>query len=303
MPPIEIMVRWRPLSERVSSVLAAGLVVEIDAVISGTSVNECYGSTMFKGKVALVTGSTAGIGEACALEFAAGGAAVMVSGRDATRGRAVVERIEAKGGRAGFSGVDLRALGAADALVADTVAQLGGLDILVNNAGILYTANALETSDEQWLETMAVNLNAVFAMSRAAVRHMRTAGGGAIVNIASEWGINGEPNHVAYCASKGAVLQITRCMALDHARDNIRVNAVSPGEIHTRMVDDILAQRGGDPVKNLESLAAGIPMRRLAQPSEVARCVCFLASNQASYVTGANLSVDGGNDATAGPYP
>jgi NAD(P)-dependent dehydrogenase (short-subunit alcohol dehydrogenase family) len=108
---------------------------------------------------------------------------------------------------------------------------------------------------------------------------------------------------VAYCASKGAVLQITRCMALDHARDNIRVNAVSPGEIHTRMVDDILAQRGGDPEKNLQALAAGIPMRRLAQPFEVARCVCFLAGAQASYVTGANLSVDGGNDATAGPYP
>ncbi len=227
----------------------------------------------------------------------------MVSGRDATRGRAVVERIEAAGGRAEFCGVDLRAAGAAEMLVAESVARLGGLDILVNNAGILHTANALETSDEQWEGTMAVNVTAVFAMSRAAVRHMRAAGGGAIVNIASEWGINGEPNHVAYCASKGAVLQITRCMALDHARDNIRVNAVSPGEIHTRMVDDILAKRGGDPQRNLESLAAGIPMRRLAQPAEVARCVCFLASPQASYVTGANLSVDGGNDATAGPYP
>jgi len=115
--------------------------------------------------------------------------------------------------------------------------------------------------------------------------------------------MNGEPNHVAYCASKGAVLQITRCMALDHARDNIRVNSVSPGEIHTRMVDDILAKRGGDLTQNLRELAAGIPMRRLAHPTEVARCVCFLASDLASYVTGSNLTVDGGNDATAGPYP
>src|SRR4029077_9751978 len=110
-------------------------------------------------------------------------------------------------------------------------------------------------------------------------------------------------NHVAYCASKGAVIQITRCMALDHARDNIRVNSVCPGEIHTRMVDDILAQQGGDPAHNLQRLAAGIPMRRLAHPSEVARCVQFLASDLASYVTGTNLSVDGGNDATAGPDP
>jgi NAD(P)-dependent dehydrogenase (short-subunit alcohol dehydrogenase family) len=150
---------------------------------------------------------------------------------------------------------------------------------------------------------MAVNVDAVFYLSRAAVVHMRRVGGGAIVNVASEWGLNGEPNHVAYCASKGAVLQITRCMALDHARDQIRVNSVCPGEIHTRMVDSIIALRGGDPTQNLRNLAAGIPMRRLAQPIEVARVVHFLASDAASYVTGVNLPVDGGNDATAGPYP
>ncbi|MGO8856372.1 MAG: SDR family NAD(P)-dependent oxidoreductase [Steroidobacteraceae bacterium] len=257
----------------------------------------------FTGKVVLVTGSTTGIGEACARVFAQSGAAVMVCGRDAERGRRVVASIENAGGKAQYAAADLRAPGACERLVDETVARMGGLDILVNNAGILYTANALDTTNEQWLETMAVNVNALFYASRAAVRHMRIAGKGAIVNIASEWGMNGEPNHVAYCASKGAVLQITRCMALDHARDNIRVNSVSPGEIHTRMVDDILAKRGGDPEENLRALAAGIPMRRLAHPTEVARCVCFLASDLASYVTGSNLTVDGGNDATAGPYP
>ncbi len=261
------------------------------------------GQITFAGQVVLVTGSTTGIGEACARAFAAHGAAVMVSGRHAARGRAVVASIESSGGKAAFRAVDMRGAGECERLVEDTVRELGGLDILVNNAGILYTANALETSNEQWLDTMSVNVNAVFYTSRAAVRQMKSAGKGAIVNIASEWGSNGEPNHVAYCASKGAVLQITRCMALDHAVDNIRVNAVSPGEIHTRMVDDILAARGGDPERNLRDLAAGIPMRRLAQPVEVARCVCFLASDLASYVTGANLAVDGGNDATAGPYP
>ena len=258
---------------------------------------------IFAGKVVLVTGSTTGIGEACARAFAESGAAVMVSGRHAERGSAVVEAIRTAGGSAQFAAVDLRVAGACERLVADTVERLGGLDVLVNNAGILYTANALDTSDVQWLDTMAVNVNALFYLSRAAVKHMRAAGKGAIVNIASEWGLNGETNHVAYCASKGAVIQITRCMALDHARDNIRVNAVCPGEIHTRMVDDILAKRGGDPATNLRELAAGIPMRRLAHPKEVARCVHFLASDLASYVTGANLSVDGGNDATAGPYP
>ena len=257
----------------------------------------------FEGKVVLVTGSTTGIGEACARVFAADGAAVMVCGRSADRGRAVVDSITAAGGIAQFRAVDLRAAGACERLVAQTIEALGGLDVLVNNAGILYTANALETTDEQWLDTMAVNVNALFYMSRAAVKHMKTAGRGVIVNVASEWGLNGEPNHVAYCASKGAVVQITRCMALDHARDHIRVNSVCPGEIHTRMVDDILAKRGGDIAANLRELAAGIPMRRLAQPSEVAQCVHFLASDLASYVTGTNLSVDGGNDATAGPYP
>jgi meso-butanediol dehydrogenase / (S,S)-butanediol dehydrogenase / diacetyl reductase len=258
---------------------------------------------VFAGKVVLVTGSTTGIGEACARVFAKSGAKVMVSGRNEERGRAVAKDIEASGGSAQFAAADLRAAGACERLVADTLERLGGLDVLVNNAGILYSATAPETTDEQWLDTMAVNVNALFYLSRAAVRHMKAAGKGAIVNVASEWGLNGEANHVAYCASKGAVIQITRCMALDHARDHIRVNSVCPGEIHTQMVDDILARRGGSLENNLRELAAGIPMRRLADPMEVANCVHFLASDLASYVTGTNLSVDGGNDATAGPYP
>ena len=257
----------------------------------------------FAGKVVLVTGSTTGIGEACARVFAESGAALVISGRNQQRGRQVMQSIRTAGGRAEFIAVDLRAPGACDRLVTETVERLGGLDVLVNNAGILYSATATDTTDEQWLDTMAVNVNALFYLSRAAVRHMKQRGRGAIVNIASEWGLNGEPNHVAYCASKGAVVQITRCMALDHARDNIRVNSVCPGEIHTQMVDDILARKGGDLQQNLRELAAGIPLRRLASPTEVAWCVQFLASDRASYVTGANLPVDGGNDATGGPYP
>ena len=257
----------------------------------------------FVGKSVLVTGSTTGIGAACANVFAASGAAVMVSGRDEFRGREVVGAIRAAGGRAELTILDLRAPHACEQLVAATIERLGGLDVLVNNAGILYSADAVATSDEQWLDTMAVNVNALFYMSRAAVRHMRSRGGGAIVNVASEWGLNGEPGHVAYCASKGAVVQITRCMALDHAREGIRVNSVCPGEIHTRMVDEILARKGGDTAANLRALAGGIPMHRLASPEEVAWCVHFLASERASYVTGTNLSVDGGNNATAGPYP
>jgi NAD(P)-dependent dehydrogenase (short-subunit alcohol dehydrogenase family) len=255
------------------------------------------------GKVALVTGSTTGIGEATARCLAEAGATVMISGRNAQRGEAVAGALRANGARTSFERVDLRADGACEGLVAATVDRFGGLDVLVNNAGILYTANAIDTSNEQWLETMAVNVNALFYLSRAAIAHMRQAGGGAIVNVASEWGLNGEPNHVAYCASKGAVVQITRCLALDHARENIRVNAVCPGEIHTQMVDDILAAQGGDPSVQLQRLAAGIPMRRLASPIEVGRVIRFLVSAEASYITGASLPVDGGNDATGGAYP
>jgi meso-butanediol dehydrogenase/(S,S)-butanediol dehydrogenase/diacetyl reductase len=255
------------------------------------------------GKRALVTGSTTGIGEATARCLAEAGAAVMVSGRNAQRGEAVADALRAVGARAAFTGVDVRGEGACEALIKQTVAQLGGLDILVNNAGILYTASAPDTSNAQWLDTIAVNVSAVFYLSRAAIVHMRAAGGGVIINVASEWGLNGEPNHVAYCASKGAVVQMTRCLALDHARDHIRVNSVCPGEIHTQMVDDILAAQGGDRDAQLQRLAAGIPMRRVASPSEVGRVIRFLASREASYVTGANLPVDGGNDATAGPYP
>jgi NAD(P)-dependent dehydrogenase (short-subunit alcohol dehydrogenase family) len=257
----------------------------------------------FSKKIVLVTGSTTGIGEACARLFAESGAAVMLCGRDTARGTAVCDAIRTAGGIADFIAVDLERAQECERAVSRTLERLGGLHVLVNNAGILYTADALDTTNEQWLATMAVNVNAVFYTSRAAIRHMKAAGGGAIVNIASEWGMNGEPRHVAYCTSKGAVIQMTRCLALDHAADHIRVNAVSPGEIHTRMVDDILAARGGDPADNLRQLAAGIPMRRLARPREVAECVRFLASEGASYVTGANLTVDGGNDATAGPYP
>ena len=255
------------------------------------------------GKIALVTGSTTGIGEATARCLAEAGAAVMISGRNAERGEAVAASVRTGGSRALFARSDLRSAGACDALIDVTLKEFGGLDILVNNAGILYTASAPDTSNEQWLDTFAVNVTAVFYLSRAAIRHMRAHGGGVIINVASEWGLNGERNHVAYCSSKGAVVQMTRCLALDHARDGIRVNAVCPGEIHTQMVDDILASQGGDRETQLQKLAAGIPMRRLASPAEVGRVIRFLASSDASYVTGANVPVDGGNDATAGPYP
>lgn len=256
----------------------------------------------FADKSVLVTGSTTGIGEASVRAFAAQGARVLVTGRNEERGQAICAEIEADGGTAGFCQADLSERAECDRLVSETVQRFGRLDILVNNAGVLHEGTAPGTSDDAWDETMTVNVSAVFFMSRAAVRQMSAQGGGCIVNTASEWGLNGEPNYVAYCASKGAVVQMTRCMALDHAAEGIRVNAVCPGETHTEMLDRMLHDQGGDFDENLRNFAAGIPMRRVASAGEVARCILFLASDDASYVTGTTLVVDGGNDATAGAY-
>lgn len=257
----------------------------------------------FEGKVVLITGSTTGIGEACARAFSAAGASIMITGRNAERGERVRDDLLRQGGAAAFVQANIGDDGVCDSLVTETVKHFARLDVLVNNAGIFYSANALETTDGQWRDTFNVNVDALFFLSRAAVRQMLKQHGGCIVNVASEWGLNGENDHVAYCASKGAVVQITRCMALDHAADGIRVNSVCPGETHTQMMDDILKQKGGDFDESLKDFARGIPIGRIADPAEVARCVLFLASEDASYVTGVNFPVDGGNDATGGVYP
>ncbi len=255
------------------------------------------------GKVSLITGSTTGIGEACARAMAAAGSSIMLHGRDEARGKAVLDDLRGQGVDADLMLGDVADPAFCRQLVDTCFARFGRIDVLVNNAGILPEGNAPETDDEAWMRCMQVNVNAVFFLSRAAVEHMRRQGSGNIINISSEWGLNGEQGFVAYCTSKGALMQMTRCMALDHAQENIRVNAVCPAEIHTQIVDNWLASADGDPSENLAKLASGIPMRRVAQPEEVAACVLFLASDASSYVTGSGLSVDGGNSATGGPYP
>lgn len=178
------------------------------------------------------------------------------------------------------------------------------MDILINNAGILFAAPADETTDEMWETTFAVNVTAVFKMARVAIRQMKKqVSGGSIVNTGSESGINGEPQLSAYCASKGSVHQMTKCMALDHVRDGIRVNAICPGETRTKMINDWLERQPGDIEDHIRELGASLPIKRIATPDEVANAALFLASNEASYCVGTMLSVDGGNAATGGPYP
>lgn len=180
-----------------------------------------------------------------------------------------------------------------DAAIDSVVEQHGRIDVLVNAAGTIHRADAAGTTDADWDRVMRVNVNGTFFMARAAVRHMAPAGRGAIVNFGSIWGGVGAAGVTAYCVSKGAVHQLTRAMALDHADDGIRINAVAPGEVNTPM---LASQRATPPSQaDLDAMAqATIPMKRLAEPIEIAEMVLFLASDRASYMTGAIVPVDGG---------
>jgi len=248
----------------------------------------------------LITGGTSGIGRACAFEFAALGFNVAISGRDERRGTNVVDAmVQGGAGKTLFIKGDLCDAAFVQQLVKVCVSAFGGLDVLVNNAGVLLPGNAMETKDEIWATTMSVNVRAPFILSRAAVEQMRKQGGGQIVNIASEWGLNGQPGFLAYCSSKGALVQMTRAMALDHAAEHIRINAVCPGEVRTAMVEEIAEKNHA----NLDDDAAGIPMRRIASPEEISGVVAYLVSARAAYITGAMISVDGGVGAVGGAYP
>lgn len=246
------------------------------------------------GKAVLVTGATSGIGAQCARAFAREGAKLLLTGRSAERGEALAAELAGGDARACFVPGELGSADAADVLVAECVDRLGSLDVLVNSAGVIHHRNAPETSDEEWEETIAVNLSAVFYLSRAAVREMVPAGGGVIVNIASTWGIVAGERVAAYCASKGAVIALTRAMAVDHAREKVRVNAVCPGAVDTPMLVNEAEQVGLDPDEGRRLWAADAPNRRLASAADIADAAVFLASDRARHIHGVALSVDGG---------
>ncbi len=248
-------------------------------------------------RVVLVTGASSGFGAAIAREFAGPGSALMLAGRDEGRTRETASAVEQAGGRVETWLGDLSDPESCAHLVRETMDRFGRLDVLVNNAGIIYRSNAEQTTPEQWRSTMAVNVDAVFYMSRAAIPVMRTQGGGVIVNVASDWGLVGGEQAVAYCASKGAVVLMTKAMALDHAREGIRVNAVCPGDCDTPMLDAEAAQRGVDPAESRRESAEALPLGRIGRPEEVAKLVAYLASDAAAFITGTAIPIDGGNTA------
>jgi NAD(P)-dependent dehydrogenase (short-subunit alcohol dehydrogenase family) len=247
---------------------------------------------MFDGKTALITGATSGIGHAIAGAFSKSGAKVMLTGRSEARGAEVLAEC---GADAAFVPGDVTDSAFADDLVAQTVDRFGSLDILVNNAGVLGTTDAPSTSNEEWHRVLTADLDSVFYFCRAGVRQMRRQeSGGAIVNIGSDYSLVAGKDSVSYCTAKGGVLMLTKSMALDHARENIRVNIVCPTVIDTPMIDEAAKKRGVDPDAYRAELAEDNPMGRIGTPEDVAAAVLYLASDAARFINGAALSIDGG---------
>lgn len=248
----------------------------------------------FGQKRVLVTGGTSGIGEGTAIAFAEAGARVVITGRNEERGSAIVDaRAANSAGLIHFIQGDVSNAEQCASIVAQAVELLGGLDIVVNSAGILHHATVEETTDEQWHETMNVNVSGVFYICRAAIPHLKQQGG-CIVNIASDAALTGNEHLTAYCASKGAVLQMSRAMARDYAGNNIRVVPVCPGDVDTPMLRNEYVDRGLSVENGLRESAAAVPLNRVCSVEEVAHMVLFAASDSAAFITGSPLLMDGG---------
>ena len=247
-----------------------------------------------KGRVAIITGATSGLGEAAALLFAEEGAKVTVSGRDEARGKKVAAAIAAAGGTAVFVRADVRRAGDCERLVSETLRAFGGrLDILFNNAGVYFAHNAVDCTEEEWDATVDSSLKGAWLMSKYSLPTMIAQGRGVIIHQASGWGIQGGDLAVAYCAAKGGVVVMTKAMAIDHGKQGIRVNCLCPGDVDTPMLATDAAARGLEFAEYMRG-AANRPLGRVGTAAELARAALFLASDDSSFMTGAALVVDGG---------
>ena len=236
------------------------------------------------GKVAIVTGGSSGIGHATTQLLANRGARVIIA--DLNTPAPTSDTVT-------FHKADISTAENCRAVVERVRREFGRLDILFNNAGIIRRATVIELEESDWDRVMAVNVKSMYLMSKYAIPLMIESGGGSIINTASGWGLTGGPRAVAYCASKGAVVLLTKAMAVDHGAQNIRVNCICPGDTDTPMLRDEAAQLGAD-LKKFLAEAAGRPLCRIGRPEEIAEAVLYLASDASSFVTGTALVVDGG---------
>ena len=239
------------------------------------------------GKVAFVTGFGSGLGQAIAMVFAKEGAAVAGTSTTEAKGRETVALIERGGGKTLFRRGDVSDSKQMKELIDETAKRFGGLDIVVNSAGVRTNGSITEITEEQWDRTIGVNLKGVFVVSRLAIPHMIQRGGGVILNIGARSGIAGQAGRAAYCASKGGMITLTEAMAMDYAREKIRVNCICPGPTRTPMVDTSTPEK-------LARYNTRVPVGRIGEPEDIARAALYLASDDASMVTAAILPVDGG---------
>ncbi|MGA8271357.1 MAG: glucose 1-dehydrogenase [Candidatus Sulfotelmatobacter sp.] len=246
-----------------------------------------------QGKAAVIAGGASGIGRATGLLFAREGAAVTIVDLKKDAGLEVVREISAAGGRAIFRAADVTSAQDCRDVIERTVQEFGGVHVLFNNAGIIRRATVVEIDEAEWDAVMAVNVKSIFLMCREVIPLMAKAGGGSIINTASGWGLVGGARAAVYCASKGAVVQLTKAMAIDHGSQKIRVNCICPGDTDTAMLRSEARQLGEREDRFLAE-AAKRPLGRIGRPEEIAQAALYLASDASSFVTGTALVVDGG---------
>jgi len=247
----------------------------------------------FEGRVALITGGTSGIGSATAERFAAEGARIAITGRNEERGEQVVDAIAANGGEAIFIQSDVRLAADCKRAVDETLRRFGQIDVLFNNAGVFHPKTIPDCTEDEWDETIESSLRGAFLMSKYSLPSMIERGSGSIIHTSSGWGILGGDKAAAYCAAKGGLIVMAKAMAIDHGPQGIRVNCVCPGDVMTPMLEVDAVDRGLT-WDEYEEGASQRPLGRIGSPDDIASAVLYLASDEASFVTGDALVVDGG---------